>query len=75
MILAILIPMTNQCNSSSTEESTMTVVMMSTVTLMTKINQVLKNGYQKTVGMMMMIEILSVEAQECDNKKFIKFQE
>ena len=53
----------------------MTVVMMSTVTVMTKIYQVFKNGYQKTVVMVMMIAILSVEAQECNNKKFIKLQE
>ena len=34
-----------------------------------------QNGYQKTVVMVMMIAILSVEAQECNNKKFIKLQE
>ena len=34
-----------------------------------------QNGYQKTVVMMMMIAILSVEAKECDNKNFIKVQE
>ena len=34
-----------------------------------------QNGYQKTVVMMMMIAILSVEAKECDNNDFIKVQE
>ena len=35
----------------------------------------LKNGYKKTVAMMKMIAILSVKAQECDNKNVIKSQE
>ena len=35
----------------------------------------LKNGSKKTVAMMKMIAILSVKAQECDNKNVIKVQE